>query len=176
MKHLSKTDFVDMPWKNGGGTTREIYRVPSADQASFLFRISMADVKTDGPFSIFPYIDRTLFLVSGDGMILKNSEKENRLIEKWKPFHFSGEDKIDCQLINGPCQDFNIMVDRRYGKVESAAITAAEHTFNCTSNFLFIYDTRSETLSVLEKDDTFQYSSTTEKLLVVVNLNLLHRD
>lgn len=161
-----------MPWKNGGGKTLEIFCLPTLDRKSFLFRISMADVEMDSPFSNFPNIDRTLFLVSGEGLILKNSKKEIPLIEKWKPIHFSGEDKIDCHLVNGPCKDFNIMVDRNYGRVQSSVLFVTEHTFSCDSDLFFIYDYQSETLTVLEKNDSYRVSSNKEKTLVIIRLTL----
>ncbi len=44
-----------MPWKNGGGETAEIAVFPpSADLSEFGWRISMATVSSDGPFSAFP--------------------------------------------------------------------------------------------------------------------------
>ncbi|MBM7325185.1 HutD family protein, partial [Agrobacterium sp. S2] len=49
-----------MPWKNGGGVTTEIIVHPAkASMADFDWRISMANVAQDGPFSIFPGVDRT---------------------------------------------------------------------------------------------------------------------
>ena len=52
-----------MPWKNGGGVTSELARSPQADE--FDWRLSVAEVATDGPFSQFPGIDRLLVLLSG---------------------------------------------------------------------------------------------------------------
>lgn len=52
-----------MPWKNGGGTTREIARFPP-DQDEYLFRVSNAEVTSNGPFSLFPRYDRILLLLS----------------------------------------------------------------------------------------------------------------
>ncbi len=52
-----------MPWKNGGGTTREIARFPP-NQEYYLFRVSNAEVKSNGPFSVFPRYDRILMLLS----------------------------------------------------------------------------------------------------------------
>ena len=50
-----------MPWKNGGGETAEIaVSPPGAALDDFDWRLSMARVETDGPFSAFPGIDRTL--------------------------------------------------------------------------------------------------------------------
>ena len=58
-------------WKNGGGVTREIVASPEgAPLDAFDWRVSLADVSADGPFSSFPGVDRTLTVVEGAGMDL----------------------------------------------------------------------------------------------------------
>ncbi len=60
-----------MPWKNGGGVTVEIAIHPQgASVDDFDWRVSMATVASDGPFSVFPGIDRTLSVLEGDGILL----------------------------------------------------------------------------------------------------------
>lgn len=55
MKSLHARDYKRMPWKNGGGETVEIAIFPAdASVETFEWRISMATVANDGPFSIFP--------------------------------------------------------------------------------------------------------------------------
>jgi environmental stress-induced protein Ves len=44
-------------WKNGLGWTREIAREP-ADGDAWTWRLSIAEVEKDGPFSAFPCCDR----------------------------------------------------------------------------------------------------------------------
>ncbi len=57
-----------MPWKNGGGSTTELAIFPSdATLENFVWRLSTATVKTDGPFSHFAQIDRTLAIFIGCG-------------------------------------------------------------------------------------------------------------
>ena len=61
---LTASSYRRMPWKNGGGETVEIAVSPEgAALSEFDWRISMATVATDGPFSIFPGIDRTLSIL-----------------------------------------------------------------------------------------------------------------
>ena len=61
MRILRAPDYRVMPWKNGGGTTTEVAVSPEgAGLDHFDWRISMARVEQDGPFSTFPGIDRTL--------------------------------------------------------------------------------------------------------------------
>ncbi len=57
---LSPSDFVSMPWKTGLGHTVEILREDLPGDTGFAWRLSMADVTTDGAFSHFGGYDRTL--------------------------------------------------------------------------------------------------------------------
>ena len=58
-----------MPWKNGGGVTHELWRTPKAGP-EFDLRISIAEVAANGPFSLFPGVDRIITLLSGGGFRL----------------------------------------------------------------------------------------------------------
>lgn len=68
---IRSTDLVRVPWKNGGGTTAEVaVHPPGTGFDAFDWRISMADVAADGPFSRFPGVDRTLVLAEGRDLVL----------------------------------------------------------------------------------------------------------
>jgi environmental stress-induced protein Ves len=68
MRHLTTADYRTMPWANGRGTTVELLREDGPD--GLLFRLSMASVTEDGPFSVFPGIERNLTVISGPGFRL----------------------------------------------------------------------------------------------------------
>jgi environmental stress-induced protein Ves len=105
-----------MPWKNGLGTTWEIAIDPpgaSMTDAQFRWRLSIADVSQSGPFSTFPGIDRTIMVIKGSGMVLTVAGcPPRRLDECFVPYEFSGDATTECELIGGPIQDFNLMVNR----------------------------------------------------------------
>jgi environmental stress-induced protein Ves len=64
MKILRASTHKAMPWKNGGGETAEIAVFPEgASMQDFGWRVSMAKVTENGPFSLFPDIDRTLSIL-----------------------------------------------------------------------------------------------------------------
>lgn len=110
---LTPADYRRMPWKNGGGHTTEIAaEPPGAGTASFVWRVSVADIAQDGPFSAFPGIDRTLVLLSGHGMRLATAGDTMELHAPYEPVAFAGEAQIDCALTEGPTRDFNLMVRR----------------------------------------------------------------
>ena len=55
-----------VPWKNGGGLTREVAaHPPQSDLGNFDWRVSLAEVRRGGPFSSFPGIDRHMAVISG---------------------------------------------------------------------------------------------------------------
>lgn len=108
-----------MPWKNGGGSTTEIYvSPPGADFASFDWRISLASIAATGPFSSFPGIDRSLSLVAGAGVdlqIVDEGEKSLAIalrLGQTETVQFRGEAKVDAQIVQGETLDFNVMTRR----------------------------------------------------------------
>lgn len=117
-KRLGVTDFIDMPWKNGGGVTRELYRLPGEPGSDFGLRVSMARVGQSGPFSYFPGIDRILMLMEGAGFELSMNGNQHVLDTPFLPLAFPGEAQVDCRLLAGECLDFNVMTDRRWGEAE----------------------------------------------------------
>jgi len=110
---LAPGDYRRMPWKNGGGHTLEIaVDPPDADLAHFAWRVSIAAIERDGPFSSFPGVDRTLVLLSGNGMRLSGDGAPVELRTAYEPVTFAGEAALDCALAEGPTRDFNLMVRR----------------------------------------------------------------
>jgi len=60
---LTPADVTPVPWRNGAGTTRELASSAGPD-GGFRWRISLADLARDAPFSSFPATDR-LFTALG---------------------------------------------------------------------------------------------------------------
>ena len=110
---LTPADYRRMPWKNGGGHTAEIATFPKgSDFASFVWRVSIADVLQDGPFSPFAGVDRTLVLLAGGGIRLTGESPSIELRTAFEPIIFSGDTSLQCSLLAGPVRDFNLMVRR----------------------------------------------------------------
>ncbi|RJG15305.1 HutD/Ves family protein [Massilia cavernae] len=102
------------PWKNGGGSTTEIAVFPpEAAFDEFDWRISLATIEKDGPFSVFPGIDRTLALIEGAGTNLDfDGERRFFLSEDDPVVEFAGESSVVATVANGPTTDFNVMTRR----------------------------------------------------------------
>ena len=104
-------------WKNGGGITHEIARAD--DEQGNRWRLSIAEVASDGPFSRFDGIDRIILMLDGNGFRLHGVGANPQVItEPLQPFAFAGEAAIDCTLVAGPVRDFNLM--SRRGAVQAA--------------------------------------------------------
>ncbi|MER5380679.1 HutD family protein [Streptomyces sp. NPDC002688] len=102
-----------VPWRNGGGVTREIVvRPEGADMSGFAWRVSLADVGADGPFSSFAGVDRILTMVEGTGMDLAVG-RDRRLVDTpYVPHRFPGDLPTGCRLLGGPVVNLNVMWNR----------------------------------------------------------------
>ncbi|MFO1302697.1 MAG: HutD family protein [Burkholderiales bacterium] len=113
MKLVAPSEYRAMPWKNGGGTTWEVALHPrGADLNGFGWRVSIAEVASDGPFSTFPGIDRTLVVLAGDGMRLTGVGDAPVDLRPFDAIAFPGEARVESALLDGPTRDFNVMVRR----------------------------------------------------------------
>lgn len=114
MRVLRARDHRRMPWKNGGGETTEIAVFPDdAGLSDFDWRVSMARVDRDGPFSAFPGIDRTLAILDGDGIVLDVEGHEPRRLAPGGAAHaFPADVPTSAALIGGAVVDFNVMSRR----------------------------------------------------------------
>lgn len=111
---LTPADYRRMPWKNGGGETIEIAVAPEgAGLDDFAWRLSMAKVERDGPFSVFPGVDRTLCILEGEGVRLAvDGRAPVELTRGSAPYSFAGDIAAGAALVAGPILDFNIMTRR----------------------------------------------------------------
>lgn len=111
MRLLRFHEFPVSPWRNGGGVTREIAALRGAGD-DFLWRLSIATVHADGPFSTFTGIDRTIAVLAGRGMTLQLAERTVSLRAESEPFEFAGEEPVYARVIEGETTDLNAMTRR----------------------------------------------------------------
>jgi uncharacterized protein len=121
-------ELVEIPWKNGGGMTREMASLRRDD--ALVWRLSLADVLSDGPFSHFAGLTRILTVIEGNGMTLASPEETIQAMFG-KPVTFDGGLPIESKLLNGPIRDLNLMFDPHLcnGSVASAHISTHLSTF-----------------------------------------------
>ena len=78
--------------------------------APWRWRLSIADVDTDGPFSVLPGVQRTIAMLLGDGFVLTVGDGEPvRIDVAFRPFRFDGAESTSCELIGGAVIDLNLM-------------------------------------------------------------------
>ena len=86
---------------------------PSASLEEFDFRVSMAVVESDGPFSSFPGVDRQLLILRGNGLALKMPGREESILAvDGAPFAFAGELPVMSRRLGSDVTDFNVMTRR----------------------------------------------------------------
>lgn len=126
---LDLSSLPAVAWRNGAGLTREL-AVQPPDTADFDWRLSVAEVERDAPFSAFPGIDRCIVLLRGAGMRLQSTDGrlDERLDRPHQPFHFSGDVALSATLVDGPCRDFNVMVRRGRWRADVRALHGAVRT------------------------------------------------
>jgi len=113
MRIIRAAEHRVVPWKNGGGLTREVLVEPDpADPAQFLWRVSIATVAEAGPFSRFPGIDRSIAVLDGAGMRLDVDGEMVTLLKGDPPFRFTGEAEVRSELLDGATTDLNAMTRR----------------------------------------------------------------
>lgn len=106
------------PWKNGGGVTRTL-SVDAAQQPP-RWRVSVADIDRDGPYSRFPGYDRVSVVLSGGGVELVVEEADvadvadaGRItLAPGVATAFVGDAGFQSRLMNGPVRVLNLFVLR----------------------------------------------------------------
>lgn len=96
------------PWRNGGGVTRELFAWP--DSQDWLWRMSVAEVESSGPFSHFDGVQRWFAVLAGAGVRLCVAGQTHELTSRSAPLCFDGAIPVNCQLLDGATQDFNLML------------------------------------------------------------------
>jgi environmental stress-induced protein Ves len=111
-------DQPDMPWKNGGGTTRELLAAPPGDQG-LAWRISVATIARDGPFSRFPGVERTLVGLAGVGVLRVSGRLVD--VEPGTILRFDGEEAVSAIVGATPMRVLNVMATARDWRQEVGA-------------------------------------------------------
>lgn len=110
LRHLPANGCRRVRWRNGQGWTREIHVAAVAPGAAWDWRLSIAEIEADGPYSEFPGIGREQVLLSGEGLVLDFGDGEDRVLA---PPHgrqrFDGGRPVRARLAAGRVEVFNLM-------------------------------------------------------------------
>lgn len=110
-----------MPWLGGGGVTHELARYPA--EGDFDWRLSVAEVLQDGPFSRLDGVDRVIVLCSPGRMVLNVPEPME--LQRFSPYAFDGGSDVSCTVPEGPTLDFNVMTRRGAYAADVATVAGA---------------------------------------------------
>lgn len=120
--HLPQSDYHSMPWKNGTGSTDEVWLwPPRADRDRFHIRISRAPIPTDSAFSAFPGADRVITVIEGKGLALDFGDRVQAL-PPLSPFRFDTGLAPTGRPASADLRVFNVMAGRDHWRIESAVI------------------------------------------------------
>lgn len=140
--HIPLAAQAVMPWANGGGSTRQVAIDPPDGSLAhgFRWRVSIAQVDVDGPFSRLPGIDRSLWLLRGGGVRLDVDGREVVLARPLERFDFAGETPIVARLLAGPIEDLNLMVarDRVRAVADVALVDAGSREYGTAPERLLV--------------------------------------
>ncbi|NGM44106.1 HutD family protein [Rhodobacter sp. SGA-6-6] len=121
MIHLRPSDYTRQPWKNGKGTTTELWRLER--EGALLVRLSRASVVEDGPFSLFPGVERNLTVLTGPGFRLTGPGVDLPCAPL-VPVAFPGDVAVTATGTGGRASDdFNVMTARSLPRPQVAVET-----------------------------------------------------
>ncbi|SEH80002.1 hypothetical protein SAMN05660691_01522 [Rheinheimera pacifica] len=174
-------------WQNGGGITHQLCRQDDAN--GMLWRLSIAEVASDGPFSRFDNIDRIILLLTGEGFCLHGVGDNPQVLDApLMPFSFAGETTIHCSLVNGAVRDFNLMTrrDAVQAQLQVLTISSAVQTLPLSPQTLIYIASGSvnavlgekritleaqHTLSLIDEAGSVQLSSSDSAQVVYIGLS-----
>ena len=120
MRLLTQADYTRQPWKNGRGTTIQLLHLVDPASGGTLLRLSRASVVEDGPFSLFPGIERNLTVLTGRGFRLTGPGLDVRCAPL-VPVAFPGDIPVTASETGGqPSDDFNVMTARHLPRPQVA--------------------------------------------------------
>ncbi|HEY5230650.1 MAG TPA: HutD family protein, partial [Galbitalea sp.] len=105
-------DYPVTPWKNGLGVTRDVVApTPGIAGRDFGWRLSMAEISVDAPFSSYPGIKRHLAVVAGGELELVIEGSARRLGIGDEAATFDGAAVASARPLGETVTDLNLMLD-----------------------------------------------------------------
>jgi environmental stress-induced protein Ves len=100
-------EHTAMPWANGRGVSYEVARDNDA-AGEWRWRLAIAPITEDGPFSPLPGVHRELTLIDGDGLVLTI---DGNMVgcHPGQVIRFAGYAHTHAALTKGPVVDLNVM-------------------------------------------------------------------
>jgi len=126
---LRAAERKPVPWKNGGGFTREVAVSPAgSDLTGFDWRVSIAEIRKPGPFSLFEGVDRHMAVLAGRLSLAIDARPALTLTPESDAVAFPGDIPVAAEPVGAPVTDLNVMTRR--------SRCAARLTRACTPQYL----------------------------------------
>ncbi len=148
-KVLTSSQYLKKPWKNGQGTTQEIMVWPPGSNDQFVWRMSIADLKESGAFSLYPEYNRILVLIEGASVGIDQSGVQSEL-PLLTPFAFDGGINIYAH-VKVPGRDFNLML-RKGMASGSVNCESGKKDFGIHSDFFAVLNSEDDSLTIWENE------------------------
>ena len=153
-------DHALVPWKNGLGMTREVAGGADPD-GRMLWRISLATVDRDGPFSDFTGCKRIIMMLEGGGMTLDFGPHGSAVLDRpFVPVTFDGAWPTSATLRNGPTRDLNVVTTQESADsgVEVIALSGPSRFEGCGLTLVHVLAgrVRTEDGTQMETGDTLR--------------------
>lgn len=133
IRRFALADLQAERWRNGGGTTVTVAASASEGDMPWTWRVSVADIEQDGPFSSFPGVDRHLTLMQDGRVVLRGGGRDFRLERRGDSAAFPGEQLMHASLEKAPAKVLNVMWRRRTHRCKSSVFGAAEGVLRADS-------------------------------------------
>jgi environmental stress-induced protein Ves len=102
-----------------------------------MLRLAVAEIGQGGPFSTYSGVQRWFAVLSGNGVRLRIGDSLYVLNRESAPLRFNGGTAPDCELLDGPTQDFNLML--REGCARVKRVNGLHHATCGAGNLVAIY-------------------------------------
>lgn len=164
MKTIKKNYYQIMPWKNGLGMTAQIDK-----DSNDWWRLSQASIiHPNTQFSEFKNCKRILTILTGDGLKLND-----KFIYKNEIFEFSGDLKIECELLGSEVLDLGLIYVADKIRAKMYFINFDQfYTFKNNADISFLYCAEGKCIvynEYIETGDTVKLSLNSEVRIEAVH-------
>lgn len=148
-------DGREIPWGNGGGSSRElILRTQPDRQDRLLWRMSTTRILGSSPFSTYTGFKRTITLLSGGVFTLDFfGQVPAHTVARFEPFDFNGGWKTHCHLPGETASVLNVMTDETVVSSHTLLmprVSAAPHQLGSEAVLLYALEGSTRLASALD--------------------------
>ncbi|HEX4442384.1 MAG TPA: HutD family protein [Galbitalea sp.] len=125
---LPALDRVVVPWKNGNGTTQQVAISPAtATIDNFDWRVSVATISGDSPFSQFEGVSRWIMPLDPEGFTMRVEGETTRLADR-EAFAFNGGSTVRAIKVRPGALDLSLMVRNSIARGSLLALVVQDET------------------------------------------------